>query len=209
MFDIAWSEFLVIGVVALVVVGPRDLPALLRTVGKTVATLRRMAGEFQTQFNDAMREAELDDLKKEVTGLKDAASKVVGASPFQIARDELKNALETKPKSAPSALAGEAPAETEAVAPSALAPEIAPTPEPPAPTEAEFAPRPSDPAEMAARQAAARDAAKGGGAPAAASSEIPVSASPAPSDDQPSGPDASKADAPKPDSAKPTPGAAA
>ncbi|MDR4308426.1 twin-arginine translocase subunit TatB [Chelatococcus sambhunathii] len=198
MFDIAWSEFLVIGVVALVVVGPRDLPALLRTVGKTVATLRRMAGEFQTQFNDAMREAELDDLKNEVAGLKNAANKMVGASPFQIARDELKNALESKPKAAPSALAGEAPAETEAAAPSALAPEIEPTPEPPAPTEAEFAPTPSEPAEIAARQAAAR-AASNGSQPVAEKNETPVSPAPAPTAE----------DASKPDAAKPTPGAAA
>lgn len=198
MFDIAWSEFLVIGVVALVVVGPRDLPALLRTVGKSVATLRRMAGEFQTQFNDAMREAELDDLKNEVTGLKNAANKMVGASPFQIARDELKNALESKPKAAPSALAGEAPAETDAAAPSALAPEIEPTPEPPAPTEAEFAPKPIEPAEIAARQAVAR-AASNGGQPVAEKNETPVNPAPAPTDE----------DASKPDAAKPTPGAAA
>lgn len=175
MFDIAWSEFLVVAVVALVVVGPRDLPALLRTVGKTVATLRRMAGEFQTQFNDAMREAELDDLKREVTGLKDAASKAVGASPFQIARDELKNALDGgKPKAAPSALAGEAPKAdaSEQPAPSALAPDIAPPAELPAPTEAEFTPAPIDPrkdiAEAAAESAPATDA--GGMAPERAAS---------------------------------------
>lgn len=127
MFDIAWSEFLVVAVVALVVVGPRDLPALLRTVGKTVASLRRMAGEFQSQFHEAMREAELDDLKNEVTGLKDKASKFVGASPFEIARNEIRGALEGKP----SALAGDA-AKADADAPSALAPapEIAPPEEP-------------------------------------------------------------------------------
>ena len=123
MFDIAWSEFLVVAVVALVVVGPRDLPALLRTVGKTVASLRRMAGEFQSQFHEAMREAELDDLKNEVTGLKDKASKYVGASPFEIARNEIRDAIEGRP----SALAGDA-AKADADAPSALAPapEIAP-----------------------------------------------------------------------------------
>ncbi|WP_020178457.1 Sec-independent protein translocase protein TatB [Methylopila sp. M107] len=151
MFDIAWSEFLVVAVVALVVVGPRDLPGLLRTVGKTVASLRRMAGEFQSQFNEAMREAELDDLKNEVTGLKDKASKLVGASPFQIARDELKNALTNTAKPAPSALAGEAPKpDGDAPAPSALAPVIEPTPEPPAPAAADFAPAPRQDAPVAA-----------------------------------------------------------
>lgn len=138
MFDIAWSEFLVVAVVALVVVGPRDLPPLLRTLGKMVASLRRMAGEFQNQFNDALREAELDEFKNEVTGLKDKASRMMATpNPLQIARDEIRTALQPKP--APSALVG---TRTEAVenAPSALAPtpEIAPTETPPAVTEAEL-----------------------------------------------------------------------
>lgn len=66
MFDIAWSEMVLIGAVALVVIGPKDLPKALRTVGQTVARVRRMASEFQGQFNEAMREAELADLKKQV-----------------------------------------------------------------------------------------------------------------------------------------------
>ncbi|QEL21429.1 twin-arginine translocase subunit TatB [Bosea sp. F3-2] len=66
MFDIAWSEMVLIGAVALVVIGPKDLPKALRTVGQTVSRIRRMAAEFQGQFNEAMREAELADLKKQV-----------------------------------------------------------------------------------------------------------------------------------------------
>ena len=66
MFDIAWSELMLIGAVALVVIGPKDLPKAMRTVGQAVGKIRRMAGEFQGQFNDAMREAELHDLKKQV-----------------------------------------------------------------------------------------------------------------------------------------------
>lgn len=66
MFDIAWSEFMLIGAVALVVIGPKDLPKAMRTVGQAVGKIRRMASEFQGQFNDAMREAELQDLKKQV-----------------------------------------------------------------------------------------------------------------------------------------------
>ncbi|MFD1333455.1 Sec-independent protein translocase protein TatB, partial [Methylopila musalis] len=126
MFDIAWSEFLIVAVVALVVVGPKDLPALLRNVGRMVATVRRMAGEFQTQFNDAMREAELDELRKEVSGLKDVASKAIGGDPVALARDELRKAMDGKPAAAstPAALAGDAPATpAEEGTPSALAPE--------------------------------------------------------------------------------------
>jgi sec-independent protein translocase protein TatB len=66
MFDIAWSEFMLVGAVALVVIGPKDLPKAMRTVGQAVGKIRRMASEFQGQFNDAMREAELHDLKKQV-----------------------------------------------------------------------------------------------------------------------------------------------
>ncbi|MDP3407991.1 Sec-independent protein translocase protein TatB [Bosea sp. (in: a-proteobacteria)] len=66
MFDIAWSEFMLVGAVALVVIGPKDLPKAMRAVGQAVGKMRRMATEFQGQFNDAMREAELHDLKKQV-----------------------------------------------------------------------------------------------------------------------------------------------
>lgn len=79
MFDIAWSELLLIGAVALVVIGPKDLPKALRTVGQVVGKVRRMAADFQGQFNDAMREAELHDLKKQVEdigGSVQAATKV-------------------------------------------------------------------------------------------------------------------------------------
>lgn len=66
MFDIAWSELILVGAVALVVIGPKDLPKAMRTLGQTIGKVRRMASEFQGQFNDAMREAELDELKKQV-----------------------------------------------------------------------------------------------------------------------------------------------
>jgi sec-independent protein translocase protein TatB len=66
MFDIAWSELILIGAVALVAIPPKDLPKAMRTFGQTIGKVRRMAGEFQSQFNDAMREAELHDLKKQV-----------------------------------------------------------------------------------------------------------------------------------------------
>jgi len=64
MFDMSWGEVMVIGAVALIVIGPKDLPKALRTVGSMTAKVRRMAAEFQGQFNEAMREAEMADLKK-------------------------------------------------------------------------------------------------------------------------------------------------
>src|SRR5512140_1424629 len=73
MFDIGWGELLVIGVVALIVIGPKELPAVLRAVGQWTGKIRRMAGEFQSQFQEALREAEMSDLKKQVDELNDAA----------------------------------------------------------------------------------------------------------------------------------------
>ncbi len=69
MFDIGWTELLVIAVVAIVVIGPKDLPRAMRTVGQWTTKVKRMAGDFQRQFNEAVREAELDDVKKEVASL--------------------------------------------------------------------------------------------------------------------------------------------
>ena len=64
MFDIGWSELVVIGVVALIAIGPKELPGVLRMVGQWMGKARRMAAEFQGQFNEAMREAEMADIKK-------------------------------------------------------------------------------------------------------------------------------------------------
>ena len=65
MFDISWGKLVIIGVVALLVIGPKELPAVLRQLGQAMAKIRRMAAEFQGQFQDAMREAEMADLKKQ------------------------------------------------------------------------------------------------------------------------------------------------
>lgn len=64
MLDIGWGEMLVIAIVVIVVVGPKELPGMLRTFGKTTSKLRVMANDFRKQFDEALKEAELDDLKK-------------------------------------------------------------------------------------------------------------------------------------------------
>jgi len=69
MFDIAWSELLVIIVVALVVVGPKDLPRLMRTAGQWAGRARAMADQFRRSFDDMARQAELDELRAEVNKL--------------------------------------------------------------------------------------------------------------------------------------------
>lgn len=66
MLDIGWTELLVIGIVLIVVVGPKDLPPMLRAFGKMTANLRKMAGEFRSQFDEALRETEMDEVRKTI-----------------------------------------------------------------------------------------------------------------------------------------------
>ena len=70
MLDIGWWELLVVGMVALVVVGPKELPTLLRTIGRYVGMAKRQADEFRSQFDDAMRESEFNDLRNEMNDIK-------------------------------------------------------------------------------------------------------------------------------------------
>ncbi|ABE62603.1 twin-arginine translocation protein TatB [Nitrobacter hamburgensis X14] len=74
MFDIGWSELVVIAVVALIAIGPKELPGVLRMVGQWMGKARRMAAEFQGQFNEAMREADMAELKKSFDEVRDATS---------------------------------------------------------------------------------------------------------------------------------------
>jgi sec-independent protein translocase protein TatB len=67
MFDIGWSELLVVAIVAIIVVGPKDLPGMLRVFGKTMNQVRRTANDFKRQFNDALREAETESGLKDTT----------------------------------------------------------------------------------------------------------------------------------------------
>ena len=91
MFDISWGELLLIGVVALVVIGPKELPTVLRTLGQWMAKLRRMATEFQNQFHEAMREAEVADLKKQVEDMTSQAQSYANFDPIGDVRRELES----------------------------------------------------------------------------------------------------------------------
>lgn len=70
MFDVAWSELALIGAVALVVIGPKDLPKVMRSMGQWARKARLLAGEFQRGVDEIVRQAELDDLRKQVESLK-------------------------------------------------------------------------------------------------------------------------------------------
>ncbi|WP_105429811.1 Sec-independent protein translocase protein TatB [Neorhizobium sp. T6_25] len=67
MLDIGWTELLVIAIVLIVVVGPKDLPPMLRAFGKMTTNLRKMAGDFRSQFDEALKESELDDVRKTIS----------------------------------------------------------------------------------------------------------------------------------------------
>ncbi len=140
MFDIGWSELLLIGIVALIAIGPKELPGALRTLGQWMGKLRRMASEFQGQFQEAMREAELADLKKQVDEMTTQAQSYANFDPV----GEVRKEFESTQQQIESAMAGQAPADaasppaaTETGVSSTAAPvgaetTIAPNPEAPA-----------------------------------------------------------------------------
>jgi len=69
MFDLTSGKLLLLGIVALIVLGPKDFPILLRTIGKYMGIIKRQADEFRAQFDEAIRESEFDQIKKDVEGL--------------------------------------------------------------------------------------------------------------------------------------------
>lgn len=93
MFDIGWSELVVIAVVALIAIGPKELPGVLRMVGQWIGKARKMAGEFQGQFQEAMREAEMADLKKSFDEVKEAAGGFAGANVMTSLHKDVTDAL--------------------------------------------------------------------------------------------------------------------
>ena len=93
MFDIGWSELVVIAVVALIAIGPKELPGVLRMVGQWMGKARKMASEFQGQFQEAMREAEMADLKKSFDEVKDAATGLAGGNIMTSLQKDVGDAL--------------------------------------------------------------------------------------------------------------------
>jgi sec-independent protein translocase protein TatB len=123
MFDIGWGELLLIGVVALIAIGPKELPGVLRTLGQWMGKLRRMASEFQGQFQEAMREAELADLKKQVDDMTSQAQSYANFDPV----GEVRRELESTQQEIESGLVGE-PARGAAATAEATAVETSPAP---------------------------------------------------------------------------------
>jgi sec-independent protein translocase protein TatB len=76
MFDLAWSEIALIGIVALVVIGPKDLPEAIRGVARGVQKLRRMASEFRGQADELVREANLDEVRSQIHEVRSAVNEI-------------------------------------------------------------------------------------------------------------------------------------
>ena len=105
MFDIGWSELLVIAVVAIIVVGPKDLPRLMRTFGQYAGKLRRMAADFQNQFEEAMREAEMEEVRKAMESVRDATPAVDLRAPVMLPKPQAGSAVAAS-SAAPAVKAG-------------------------------------------------------------------------------------------------------
>jgi len=112
MLDVGWTEILVIAIVLIIVVGPKDLPQMLRTFGRMVSKIRGMAGDFRQQFDEALREADLDDVRKtigEAQKLNPLNTIREAVNPLRQMGDELKADLQksTSSVTTPSANPGE------------------------------------------------------------------------------------------------------
>lgn len=139
MFDIGWSELVVIGMVALIAIGPKELPGVLRSLGQWMGKIRRMSAEFQGQFQEALREAEVADLKKQAEDIQSSVSSFTNFDPLAAtdsssatASADAPPAPEASPQTAPDAEALPAPAEQKIDVP---LPDL-----PPPVTDADFAP---------------------------------------------------------------------
>src|ERR1700710_575263 len=133
MFDIGWSELVVIAVVALIAIGPKELPGVPRMVGQWMGKARKMAAEFQGQFQEAMREAEMADLKKSFDEVKEAASGFTGGNLMTSLQKDVGAALRIddidKPAVSETPISETPMSETPAIEP----PVTPPSPEPPTP----------------------------------------------------------------------------
>ena len=107
MFDLDLSKMILVGIVALAVIPPKDLPRVMRTVGQTIGKMRRMASEFQGQFMEAMREVErevdLDSVKKEFQAINDQAKIDTSFDPVGMMREDMTKAAATSEAAAEAA----------------------------------------------------------------------------------------------------------
>ena len=97
MFNLGWGELVVIGIVALIAIGPKELPTVLRTLGQWMGKVRRMANEFQDQFQEALREAEFADLRKHADDISSSVAELSTIDPIADAQKDIERAFEETP----------------------------------------------------------------------------------------------------------------
>src|SRR5262249_27650933 len=142
MFEIGWGELLIIGIVALIAIGPKELATVFRNLGRATNKLRRVASEFQNQFQEAMREAELAELKKQVDDMTSQAQSYASFDPVA----EVRRELDSTQQQIESAMADKPAATTSppaAAAEGSAAPAIAPGTGGDAPTSGSSEPTPA------------------------------------------------------------------
>ncbi len=100
MFDIGWTELLVLAVIAILIVGPKDLPRMLYALGQTVGKMRRQADEFRRQFNESMREAGMDDVRNDM-------KKISDLNPANQVRNEIESTFSDNPTRGTGTASGE------------------------------------------------------------------------------------------------------
>jgi sec-independent protein translocase protein TatB len=111
MFDVSWSELLILAIVTLIFVGPKELPVFLGTLGRYAGLVRKQATEFKRHFDDAMREAELDQIKKDVEAMtRDVNESVMSAT--RAAEGEVNEAKAAMTAALPAASIAPPPAVT-------------------------------------------------------------------------------------------------
>lgn len=123
MLDVGWTEILVIAIVLIIVVGPKDLPQMLRTFGRMMSKMRGMAGDFRQQFDEALREADLEDVKKtigEAQKLNPLNTIREAVNPLRQMGDEIKADLQKATSSISTPTSAANPAESVSGTPAAL-----------------------------------------------------------------------------------------
>jgi len=157
MFNLGWGELVVIGIVALIAIGPKELPTVLRTLGLWMGKVRRMANEFQGQFQEALREAEFADLKKHADEISSSVSELSTIDPLADVQKDVERSFEQTPLADTNAPVVPVTPVIDAATPAALpepappSPQVeVPLPEPPAAVAQEgFVPAEPPPAKTA------------------------------------------------------------
>lgn len=135
MLDLAWTEIALILVVALIVIGPKDLPHAIKGIAEFIRKARRMAGEFQVHVDEMMRETKLDEVKRQIDEVRHGAYDMKRQFEEEIDKDRDIAKSFSDPFAEPASTPGPSPASTPAPAPAAASGEAAPAPPPPAADE--------------------------------------------------------------------------